>query len=142
LAAGSSNGILAGVSRDDVEHLRRVMEHFKRTGEPFWEYLDPEFEIHDHDIPDAGTYRGRDGWREWIAHFGEAWEDFGFEPQEYIDAGDGKVVLMARMWARGRGSGVSVEHVDGTVWTIRDGKTVRLDYYGSRVEALEAAGLS
>jgi hypothetical protein len=27
------------------------------------------------------------------------------------------------------------------VWTIRDGKTVRLDYYGSRVEALEAAGL-
>ena len=27
------------------------------------------------------------------------------------------------------------------VWTLRDGKCVRLDYYGSREQALEAAGL-
>jgi hypothetical protein len=27
------------------------------------------------------------------------------------------------------------------VWTIRHGKTVRLDNYGSRAEAFEAAGL-
>ena len=129
------------MSQENVEHLRRVMEHFQRTSEPLWESLDPEFEIHGHDIPDAGTYRGHDGWRKWVADFAGAWEDFIFEPQEYIGAGDGKVVLMARMWGRGRASGVSVEHVDGTVWTIRDGKAVRLDYYGSRAEALEAVGL-
>jgi hypothetical protein len=28
------------------------------------------------------------------------------------------------------------------VWTLRDGKCVRLDYYGSKKEALEAVGLS
>jgi hypothetical protein len=35
-----------------------------------------------------------------------------------------------------------VERFDAAVWTLRDGKCVRLDYYGSREQALEAAGLS
>jgi hypothetical protein len=36
---------------------------------------------------------------------------------------------------------VSLERRDGLVYTIRDGKTVRIDYYNSRAEALEAVGL-
>ena len=48
---------------------------------------------------------------------------------------------MARLSARGKGSGAPVERLDGMVWTIRDGKTVRLDYYGSLAETFEAAGL-
>jgi ketosteroid isomerase-like protein len=31
--------------------------------------------------------------------------------------------------------------LDGAVWTLRDRKGIRLDYYGSRAEALEAVGL-
>jgi len=34
-----------------------------------------------------------------------------------------------------------VERVDGAVYTMREGKCVRLDYYGSREQALEAVGL-
>jgi ketosteroid isomerase-like protein len=126
------------MSQQNVEHVRRWMEHWLRTGEALWEDLDPEFEIVDHDIPDAGTYRGRDGVREWLADFGAAWESFTVEPQEYIDAGDGKVVLLVRLSARGRGSGVSLERLDGIVWTVRDRKSVRLDYYNTRAAALEA----
>jgi hypothetical protein len=37
---------------------------------------------------------------------------------------------------------VPLERLDGMVWTLRDGKAVRLDYFGSRTEALEAVGLS
>ena len=48
---------------------------------------------------------------------------------------------MARLSARGKRSGAPVERRDGRVWTIRDGKPVRLEYYGSRAEAFEAAGL-
>ena len=116
------------------------MEHFRRTGEPQWEIIDIEVEIHDHDIPDAGIYRGHDGWRDWTAQFGEAWESWTMEPEEYIDGGDGKVVTVVRLSARGKGSGVSVERVDGIVSTLRDGKVVRVDYYNSPAEALEATG--
>ena len=129
------------MSEQNVERVRRWMEHWQRAGEPLWEDLDPEFEIVDHDIPDAGTYRGPDGVREWLADFGAAWESFTVEPQEYIDAGDGKVVLLVRLLARGRGSGVSLERLDGMVWTLRDGKSVRLEYFNSRAAALGAAGL-
>jgi ketosteroid isomerase-like protein len=130
------------MSQADVEHMRRGVEHFRRTGEALWAELDPDVEMHDHDIPDGAVYRGHGGWREWSAHFSEAWETVSLEPQEYIDAGDGRVVLVARVAARGVGSGVEVERLDGVMWTIRDGKTVRMDYYGSPAEALEAAGLT
>jgi ketosteroid isomerase-like protein len=129
------------MSREDVEHMRRGVEHFLRTGEARWEDMDPDCEMHDHDLPDAMTYRGHEGWREWRAHFAEAWESDALEPEEYIDAGDGRVVLLARLWARGQGSGVEVERREGIMWTIRDRKTVRIDYFSSPDEALEAAGV-
>jgi hypothetical protein len=48
---------------------------------------------------------------------------------------------VARASARGQGSGVDVELRVGIMWTIRDGKTVRIDYFSSPDEALRAAGL-
>jgi len=130
------------VSLADVEHVRRGVEHYERTGEPLWEDLAPDFEVHDHDMPDVvGIYRGQDGWREWAAHFAEAWEYVTIKALEFIDAGDGKVVEVVRVSAQWRASGVSVESIDGLVWTVRDAKLVRLDWYSSRAEALEAVGL-
>jgi ketosteroid isomerase-like protein len=129
------------MSQEDVEHMRRGVEHFLRTGEALWAEMHPDCEMHDHDLPDAVIYRGHEGWQEWRAHFLEAWESDTLEPEEYIDAGDGRVVLLARVSARGQGSGVRVERRDGIMWTIRDGKTVRIDYFSSPDEALEAAGL-
>jgi ketosteroid isomerase-like protein len=129
------------MSHEDVQHVRRGMEHLERTGELLWEDIDPEIEIHDHDLPDAGIYRGHDGWRRWAAQFAEAWESFTLNAEEYIDAGDGRVVLVARLSAQGRGSGLTVERIDGLVLTVSGGKTVRLDYYSSPAEALAAAGV-
>jgi ketosteroid isomerase-like protein len=126
---------------EDVEHMRRGVEHFRRTGEALWAELHPDCELHDHDIPDATIYRGHEGWREWTARYSEAWDSVALEPQEYVDVGDGRVVLVARVTARGLGSGVEVERLDGIVWTIRDGMTVRIDYYSRAAEALEAVGL-
>ena len=62
------------------------------------------------------------------------------DPEEFIEAGD-HVVAVLRVHAQGRGSGVDVERLDGAVWTLRDSKCIRLDYYGSTAEALAAAGL-
>jgi ketosteroid isomerase-like protein len=129
------------VSRENVEIVRRGIEYFLRTDEHLWETIDSEVEIHEHDLPDAGVYHGHAGWLKWEDHFDSTWEDLGVDPEEFIDAGDDKVVTVLRLWAQGRG-GISLEWRDGVVSTLRDGKIVRMDYYGSRTEALAAVGLS
>jgi ketosteroid isomerase-like protein len=126
--------------QNNVEIARKAFEHFLRTGEPDWERIDSEVEVHDHDIPDAGTYRGHDGYANWVADWGAAWSDFSMEAERWIDAGD-KVVFIFRMTAKGKGSGVEVKRRDAMVSTVRDGKTVRVDYYNNEAQALEAVGL-
>jgi ketosteroid isomerase-like protein len=61
--------------------------------------------------------------------------------EEHIDAGD-QVVTRVRHKSRGAGSGVPVETDIWYVWTIRGGKTVQVDIFNERSQALEAAGLS
>ena len=109
-------------------------------GEVLWDALDEEIEIHDHDILDAGEYRGHAGVDRWI----EAWSGGlpipSFELQEVIDAGD-SVVAVVLLKARGRGSSVDVERQDAIVYRLRDRKVTRFDYYNSRQQALETVGL-
>jgi ketosteroid isomerase-like protein len=128
------------MSQENVEIARGAFEYFERTGEPLFEMLHPEVEVYDHDIPDAGVYRGHDGYLRWIADWSEPWDDFSMESERWIDAGD-QVVFVFRMTAKGKGSGAEVTRRDAIVWTIRDGRTVRIDYYNNEPQALEAAGL-
>ncbi len=103
--------------------------------------VDSGIEIFDHDIPDATeSYRGLDGLERWRADWEASWASWRWAPEEFIDAGD-RVVAVLRVYAKGRRSGVDVERRDGAVWTFRDGKCTRLDYYGSKAEALQAVGL-
>jgi len=43
--------------------------------------------------------------------------------------------------ARGKASGVEVDARGGHVWTLRAGRVVRWQVFGTKQEALEAAGL-
>ncbi len=126
------------MSEQNVESARQAFEHFVATGEPQWETIGTDIEVYDHDIPDAGTYRGHQGYLSWLADWGEAWSEFNLEPERWIDAGD-KVVFIFQLMAKGRGSGIEVKRRDAMVFAIRDGKQVRLDYYNNEAQALEAA---
>jgi ketosteroid isomerase-like protein len=128
------------MSQENVEIVRQGFEHFLR-GEQRLELLDPEVEVYDHDIPDAGTYRGHEGFLTWLADWGEAWDEFSIEAERWMDAGD-RVVFIFQLTARGKASGVEVKRRDAMVWAVRDGKPVRIDYYNNVSQALEAAGLS
>ena len=70
----------------------------------------------------------------------EAWEEAETTLEEVIGHGD-RVFVAARFHARGRASGVEVETRLYEVYTVRDGKVLRIDEYATRDEALEAAGL-
>jgi ketosteroid isomerase-like protein len=84
---------------------------------------------------------GHDGFRRFFQTMREAFGDFLWEPQEFLDHGD-HVLVATRFVAEGRGSGVPVEAMVYNVWTVRRGKAVRVSGYLSRSQALEAAGLS
>ena len=70
----------------------------------------------------------------------EAWEGAETSLEEVLGHGD-RVFVAARFHARGRASGVEVETRLYEVYTVRDGKVLRIDEYATREEALEAVGL-
>jgi ketosteroid isomerase-like protein len=85
-------------------------------------------------------YRGLEqieaGTREWLT----AWDHYWMTADDFIEAGDQVVVLM-RLHARAATTGGVFEQPTTAVWTLRDGRAVRVRYYEDQAEALEAAGL-
>src|SRR5512132_1402070 len=77
------------------------------------------------------VYHGHEGvresWRESLAAFGQV----DFEVEELIDAGD-QVLAAIREREVGRASGVPVEASHLAVWTLADGKVIRLQIFDSR----------
>ena len=69
------------------------------------------------------------------------WQHWRVEAEDYIAHGD-HVVVLTRYTGRGKGSGVDVDTQGAHVWTLRDGKAVRLEIFAARARALEAVGLS
>ncbi len=100
----------------------------------------PEFEWHQHaEAVEPGSHRGA-AIGGAIGKIFEVYENFRVEPEEYVDAGD-KVVVIARIQATGKGSGVELDQRYSFVWTVRGGKLAEVAVFLNR-KALEAAGLS
>lgn len=72
----------------------------------------------------------------------EMWDGVQVSVHEQIDAGD-HVVLLLHWSGQSKASAVPAEQSAYNVFTMRDGKVVRMREYGSdsRADALEAAGL-
>ena len=87
-----------------------------------------------------GPFHGPDAMRDDFERWASAFEDLEVSPEEFIDAGD-RVLVTAYHRGRGRASGVEVDGRFYEVYTLRDGKVVRVDEYVDRAEALEAVGL-
>ena len=92
--------------------------------------------------PDGGEYHGIEGltaaWRDFLA----AWEDFRIRTQRVVPGDAGVYVLLIRLQARGKGSGVTTDADVANVVTMRDGQIVRLEMHWDRDAALAAAGAS
>src|SRR5882724_2288669 len=72
--------------------------------------LDPEVEVFSNpELPNPGTFKGRDGYLQWIGPWLEAWESFEVEAEAVEPVGQHHVVVTAHQTGRGRGSGVEVE---------------------------------
>ena len=130
------------MSAENVALARRSLEHFGATGQPYLEGVADDVEVFDHDIPDArNPYVGHAGITAWLADFAESWNSYELEVERFVDAGD-RVVALVRVRAEGAVSGVEVRRGDAIVTTFRAGEVVRLDYFNSHAEGLDAAGVT
>jgi ketosteroid isomerase-like protein len=130
------------ISEENVELVRRG---FMATVQEDWETalgtLHPEVEIHDFDIPDAGVYRGRDGFVAWLKGWGDGWDSWRLEDIEFRDAGGEQVIALFRMIAKGGHSGMELERDDAITYVVRGSQIVRSEYFNDQRAALKAVGL-
>jgi ketosteroid isomerase-like protein len=131
------------VGQDNIELLRTLYEHWERGDfAATAEFFDSEVEFtRTGSELTAGEWRGFDEMRATFAEYMQAWEDLQSKAERFIDLGDDRVLVLERQTARGKTSGVVVENELGWLFTLRDGKIVRLEGYWHRAEAMRAAGL-
>ena len=92
-------------------------------------------------FPEIQTAHGPAEVREFLREWSEAFDDFSFQAEEMVDAGD-SVVVRVRQSGRGKETGAQVENHAWQVFTLRNGKVVHCRGYDTKAQALEAAGLS
>jgi ketosteroid isomerase-like protein len=132
------------MSQGNVEVVRRVMRRFADQDiEAALEEVDPEAKLDwsNSDAPDSGVYSGHAAWRAFAQARDEVLGERRFDSAEFLAPAPDTVVLVGRMREQGRASGVEVESRGAAVWTLLEGKVVRLKIYQSTDEALKAVGL-
>jgi ketosteroid isomerase-like protein len=90
---------------------------------------------------DGRTYRGREGVRKALERWLDAFEEYDFTVERYVDCGDDVLVVGVEQ-GRGAVSGAPVRSTNHELVTLREGMIVRFrEFYDERA-ALEAVGLS
>jgi ketosteroid isomerase-like protein len=126
----------------NADIVRRGFAILERAGvEAIVDVFDPDFEavIPPELSAEPDTYRGADGLRRYFAGFEDSLEGVQFVPEDYAEVGD-KVIVTVRLRARGVGSGIPVEQTVVQVWSIRDGRALRVEAYRDLESARRAAG--
>ena len=131
------------MSQENVEIIRRGYERFAAgagaggTAAPDFVWDMSKFR----GWPEQQTYEGAEGARVFLRDWLEAWDDWELEVEAFHDAGD-KVVAIVRQRGQSRTSGLPVDMAFGQVWTVRGGKSARMEMYADPVQDLKAVGLS
>jgi ketosteroid isomerase-like protein len=132
------------MSQENVEIVRRLFERWAvgdLTGDCF--DRDLEYSRIGAETPGLeGRWLGRDEMAASMRDYLRAFSDLRIEAERIVDLSEDRVLVLSRHTARGKQSGVPIEHEIGDLLTLRDGKIVRFDSYWNRAQALEAAGLS
>jgi ketosteroid isomerase-like protein len=130
-----------------VEHIRIGLEAWNRRNlDRALSGLHPEIEWRIPEAERAGldfdeVYHGPEGVRKFWQLFWDAWEEISLEPEEFVELGVDRVLVLGRFRGRGRGSGAEVEQTFGHIYEFRDDLIAGFEAHWTREAALEALGL-
>lgn len=128
------------MSHENVELVRSIVADWARGdySSVGWADLEIEFTMPGSFVVTRGIEAMGRRWGEFLS----AWEHLATVPEDFIDAGGDRVLVLVRFEGRGRTSGIPVEtFLGGQLFTVKKGKIVRLATYSYRQDAFEAAGL-
>jgi ketosteroid isomerase-like protein len=131
------------MSQENIETVRSYYDAInQRDLDAVFESFAPEIEFHLAGLfPDLEPiYRGPAEVRTFLERFSEPWVDLTVEPAKIIDL-DQRVLVFFRFHAKGR-DGIEVELPLAHLWSLQNGRAVRMDAYPDERKALEAVGLS
>ena len=132
------------MSQQNVEVVRDSWTALAAGGlDAMAQFWDPEINWRAiEDAPDdVGEMLGLDAARRYVQDWLDMFEDIVNVPQELIDVGNDRVIAVQHVTGRARLSGVETELRYAVVYTLREGKIVRVREYRDREQALEAVGL-
>ena len=130
------------MSSENVEIVQRGFDAFNEGGvEGIVPFIHPEFEATTPPslASEPDTYRGPDGIRRWFDSFVEVMDQIRWDGHSFQAVGD-KVVVEFTLRARGKTTGLDFGQDAVMVWSLRDGKAVRVELFETLNEALAAAG--
>ena len=136
------------MSQENVEIVRRILEAFQAGLERGdWEAawatggLAADVEWVAFAELERRSYRGREGFAEFMSGWTEDFEDYSIQTDRLIDASNSVVAFFTQS-GTGKVSGAPVVQEYALIYDLEDGQVVRMRGFRDRAEALEAAGLS
>jgi ketosteroid isomerase-like protein len=113
-----------------VDVVREIVDAFNRGDvEAMLARMDPDFEWRPlEDSPVSRDVRGHDQVRRYVEDWFGTFDNLRMEVLDLSGVGD-QVVVEVHGHGRGRASGVELYNSYCQVWTLREGKAVRMDEY-------------
>jgi ketosteroid isomerase-like protein len=123
---------------DNVELVRKGLEAFNRrdvTG--MLDTLDPDVEL----LPlravlEGEAYHGHAGFLRWLADMDDDWESFRTEATELRGLDGDRVLVIGRVRAKARASGIDVDAPGAWLCSLRDRHVTRIHFYADPERAL------
>lgn len=137
------------MTESDLEIVRRGVEAFiagAAQGDPGAAFDLPE-QADDLEFftppgfPGPASYRGREGFEEFMRLWTEDFADWSMALGELTDLGEGRILARLGQRAVGKVSGAPVELETATIYEIEGGRIVRIRNYLDVAHARQAIGL-
>jgi ketosteroid isomerase-like protein len=123
-----------------IELLRRAYQTFNEADVDY-ALFHPELRIVQTSslVGTAGTFQGHEGLRRSTEELLQGFEEVRFEPEDYRDLPDGRMLVQCRFVGRGARSGIELDSAVWHIWSFRDGLLSHMEIYPSKRKALAAA---
>ena len=132
------------MSQENLALVARAYEHFRATGEFDEERVHPDFEWDMSNYtgwPEQQIYTGVEGAMRFMKAWIDTWDDWEWEVRSLHDIED-KVVAVMHQSGTSKSTGVRVEMDFAQLFTLKDGKQVRMQMYDDPDEALRSVGVA
>ena len=129
------------MSEDKLELLRPVLAEWAEGN--FWgaaELMAPDITFHA--APPANfVAQGLEETARQVVDLLAHWSEYRIDAEELEDLGEDSVLAAGRQRGTGKLSGAEVDYPIFVVWTFREDQVIGIYLWGTREDALEAAGL-